>query len=617
MKKILSSILSLIIVFSIVSCGKDTADKTTDAPSANGPSSSHSDSDASGDENGIELKLSENGNVNAVIIYPEGANSLEQVANKLQMDILKKFDLYVECKEDSAVEYVESAVEILIGKTNRPESASAHEQLLGPSDYICGLYGNKIVITGMNSVAITSGYGYFISRSILSANPDDDFAYNSKNDLYFEGTAGCPIKTCAGNSLENYKIVFPKDSIKGEYYVATSLKHHLYYKVGLDLEIIDDSTPASGYEIIIGQTNRGLTPSIDKGNYEISVKEGNLCISAYDLYGYEEAFKFLSKELFVKKIEADILGADYVHAAKCKSVPTSNSEYRIMFNNCWGLCDYKEHFIDNRDENAAAMYLAFDADVIGINEYWPVMRESGAIKTLLEKNGYKEVEIPDYNRAKGNVMPVFYKESSVKVIYSTYTHYQWYANDSAYKSGTLTTADDSKGVTTVVFESLKTGERFIVSNTHFSSNYNVSNEVGTINRKIHIDTALGEINKVIELYPDIPVFLGCDYNATVSSEECKKLFDAQFKDCHEEATTVRGSDGASCHGAPTYVPELELFIPGPYSLGSNYKASIDHIFVLDSKNTVSVDVYETVLTDQAASFSDHAPVVVEFNLGQK
>lgn len=615
MKKFLSIFLaSVLIVLMFVSCNKDTSDQSQNSLPAN-DSGSDLPSDSTTEETDKEIKLSENGTANFIILYPEGNDSLSQLASKLQMEIMKSTNIYVSCKKDTAVEYDENAIEILIGNTNRPESKSAFDRLMGPSDYICELIGNKITITGKNLNAVTSAYSYFVSKAIIGATADADMIYNNKNDIYFEGRNGCPIKTCAGNPLEEYRIVYPKDSIKGEFYTAASLKHHLYYKVGLDLELSDDSVPVTGKEILVGQTNRGITPTVQEGKFEVSVVDGNLCISAADAYGYEEAFKYLSKDLFIRKTDANTLTEDFVINANSKSVPKNNSEYRIMFNNCWGLGDNVEFFIENRDENAAAMYLAFDADVIGLNEYWPAMRESGAINALLEKNGYKEVAVST-NRPHGNVMPVFYKESSVKVIYATYTHYQWYLDDAAYEKNQLTPADHSKGVTTVVFESLKTGERFIVCNTHLSSNWNVSYHVGTINRKLHINTAIGEINKVLAKYPDLPVFLGCDYNATVSSEECKLLFDAKFKDCHAEATTVRGTDAASCHDAPTYSSELKLFVAVSNNVGS-YSSSIDHIFLFDQKEQVKVDVYETVLTDLAASFSDHAPVVVEFNLNQK
>ena len=634
MKKIISLILALLII-SFVSCAKsnteqsqstdssslgsssDDSDTTEDSDNtSSSPSDEDSDTTDNTDETAVELILGENGSSTATIIYPEGNTVLSELASKLQMDIMRQFGIYVDCKKDTAVEYDENSIEILLGKTNRPESNEAYLELTGPADYVCRLYTNKIVITGMNATAVTSGYNYFAVKSINSAKSNETFVYSNEYDLFFPGAYNCPLKTCAGNPLESYKIVYPKDSINGEYYAATTIKHHLYYKVGLDLEVIDDSTPADGYEIIIGQTNRGLTPITPQGEYELSVKNGNLCISAGDIYGYEMAATYFAKKLFVNKISEDTLSSDFSASGKCNYVPQSNSEYRIMFNNCFGIGNNVTEFIANRDENAVALYLSYAPDVIGINEYWPAIRESGAIKDILESNGYKEVEIPDYNRKDGNVMPVFYKESSVKVLYATYTHYQWYYTDSAYESGTLSEADASKGVTTVVFESIETGERFIVCNTHFSADYNVSHQVAIVNRKIHIATCLKVLEEVTALYPDIPVFLGCDYNAEIDTEECLILLDAGFKDCHAEASTIRGNDGASCHGAPTYVKELEFYIAGYYTTDSNYKASIDHIFVLDNLDTVSVDVYETILTAQSASFSDHAPILIEFNINQ-
>ena len=562
------------------------------------------------------LDVIRDGECKVTFVYPARNETLFNEVERAAININNKFKVLPNCVIDTNKE--EGDYEILVGLTNRPESATAYERLERTNDYICELSGKKLVIVGKTDASTVAALMYFMFKCINGVSSTTETAFSAEFNTHFIGNYSVKATSVGETPLDKLTIVYPKDSTLGEYYTALSLRYHFYKNAGYDIPVIDDSVAASGKEIVIGNTSRGRTPEPEKDKYGISVSDGNLYVSADSLFGFIGACDYLTETLFSKNTAT--IAPDFSYTADADKIPERSGDFRVMFNNVWGLYVPTDNaYYANRDEYASAWFLAYMPDVIALNELWDGYRAEGVLTDTLTKNGYVEVIAPVESdkpvlqeKAKTNVLPIFYNPERVKLVESRYTHYEWYNGDTV-ESGT-TLADDSKGVTIAVFEGLDengngNGKRFIVCNTHFTSNHK-NPAHGKISRLLNIETAWNELQYFLEKYPDASVIMGCDYNASVTSDEVKKIVEYGFVNSHDEAEEK--NDIGSSHGYPVYNDILGFYTTPSYSQNTKYESSIDHIYRYG--NTIEEKYFETMTNDYTAMFSDHSPLLLEFNV---
>lgn len=553
-----------------------------------------------------------------VIIFPKGDNEAYNSAKNIAKQINLKFGTKLEYKNDSVLRTDSSRAEILVGATNRPESQNALKKLSRINDYLCEKDGKKLVILGHSTDALQDAEKHFISKFVTRAEgktlafaPSDSFI----NELNFR----VKLDSCAGNSLSDYTIIYPKNNSKGEYYVALSLREHLYSTVGLDIPVSSDECEPTKLEILIGNTNRNTAQTTSPDTFSVSVADGKLLISADSFYSYLAASKYLTYQLFSMITPPDTLCEGFSYSGNVsETAPAREGKYRVLFNNVWGLnTDFP---YANRPNYASSFYLAYSPDVIALNEYWDAMRSEGTLHTMLEEHGYVELiptakEAPSGNlrNPKSNVLPIFYNPDRLKVVEASYTHLKWYKSDS---SDELVYADDSKAIIIAVFEGLDengngNGERFIIANTHLTSNYMGSTH-GYRSRLHNVEELWNAILPVTEKYADVSVLVGCDFNSRINSDEINKLLNYGFKSCHETADTK--DDDNSIHSTPVYDPSLGFFTHGSTTSSTYSNGSIDHVFEYGSN--IDAKLFDTLKTGFSATFSDHSPLLLDFDVVQ-
>lgn len=602
MKKILCVVLMFLLLLPVVSSCRDSELNAEESQSL---------SDDASEAVLDALAIVENGKSDAIVVYPAKDLMAEELAESLCMWLQNRCGVNLRCASDTYMEADAGRVELLVGETNREESKRTVERIERTQDYICELIGNKLVLVGGSDSATQKAVKYFMSLYPAEQGQCADLLYFAKDNVHKVGTYSFDLPTCNGVSLAEYTIVYPKGAVKGEYYVALNLQYHLYRKCGVLLAVTDDFAPAAKNEILVGQTNRQKTPTVETGKFSLTVRDGSLCIAANDFFGFLSADEYLTTSLFHRSNQTKSLTEDYSYVGTAQTMPQKSGDFRVIFNNCWGVANTKNHYyIANRDEYAAAMYLAYQPDVIALNEYWDHMRSENVLHTTLIENGYAEVDV-SADWQYGNVMPVFYNPERLTVVKVKYVHYKWYTSLS---SETLSTADHSKGATIVVFEDKQSGERFIICNTHFAANTNGTEaekkELGQKNRLLHIQSAMEALEPIIAEYPEASVLLGCDYNAVIGSEECNTLMEEYgFVDCHD--TAENKDNDQSHHNYPDYDSELQYYVSGTMPSGG-YKSSIDHIFRLG--DTITEHTFDTLTTKYSTLFSDHAPLLLDFSV---
>lgn len=182
----------------------------------------------------------------------------------------------------------DSAYEILIGTTNRPQSETALSAMTGDgARYVIAVIGNKIVINGSNDDAVIIGTEYFINN-IASATSENGVLKLKENFSYT--SEPLEMANLISDNKLTYKIVFAKDldttfktsdtKDKTDYIVskAYAIRDMFEKKLGAKPEVSDDwvapgTATADLCEILVGTT--------DRDEYRAFLSE-----LGYDEYGY-------------------------------------------------------------------------------------------------------------------------------------------------------------------------------------------------------------------------------------------------------------------------------------------------------------------------------------------
>ena len=210
------------------------------------------------------------------------------------------------------------AFEILVGETNRPETKQAREYLMGLSDgrvndYIICTIGKKIVIYGVNFEALNSACKYFSENFIKAEGISGGIKH-----VYLTPTEG--LVDAAINQVKLGRFVFVKQRFNEAYVVSKQIedtKALLLEKTGYLLDIVEDHSAATDYEIIIGNANRdGVAKITDKDEYSIKVSGKKVYLN-----GGSPAAKAMAVSEFAKMLTAGaVTDADSVTGSYTEAV---------------------------------------------------------------------------------------------------------------------------------------------------------------------------------------------------------------------------------------------------------------------------------------------------------
>jgi len=542
-----------------------------------------------------------------VILYPKNDAVCKAQAEQLQGWFEAAYGVTLPVAEDASVACAAEACEILIGATNRSESAQLYARVGRPQDYACCVIGNKIVLIGYDSAitqkAVNSFYGTYLATVRDVAKP---LLVSASFERIVEGSYNIQLGYCAEMPLAKFNIIYPKDAIKGELYAVNLLRAHLYYEGKMKLTAKSDAGLATTKEIRIGAVNRTEKESAGEDEFVISVKNGNLYVVANDFYGYLAATKYLTETLFSPATPKDTLCEGFRYTGKVKDkIPEQTAEYRVMFYNvwCWGTA------VRERDDHVVALVTGYSPDVVGFNEYSnQIMDAEGTIKNLLAKNGYGKA--PAGNNGSGESV-LFYKTATTTLIEDRYM--ELVHGNTAHIG---------------VFESKLTGERYMAISVHFVDNikddtaetgsYYYSN--GVRKRKEQVDSLMLLIHALTEKYGELPIIMGGDFNSpavgrTMLGEKfvdaCEHLVEKYgFEDSLDAATVSDYVE--STHPYPIHDAVLGYFKPSGYYSDRTYVTAIDHIY--QRGDAIDAQFYDTLDNDFTCAISDHFPVILDFNL---
>ncbi len=252
------------------------------------------------DKSATPITVVKDGESNFIIIKPDEYNDDEtQAAISVFKAYKNSSNVNLKNVTDSTARE-EGVYEIIIGNTNRPETAKAKELMLEKSNMyadeyiICAVNGN-IVIYSPVSKNYAAAVEYYISTYIESAEIPGDLIY------ICEDTNAYNTVSVNGNTkLFEYSIV--RSAYDNSYLTQLeidALQTTLLEKTGYYVPVVRDRDLEAGEkEIIVGGSDReGQLETTDRDYYDVTVSGSKIYINGGSEYAVSVAVKEFTKAL--------------------------------------------------------------------------------------------------------------------------------------------------------------------------------------------------------------------------------------------------------------------------------------------------------------------------------
>lgn len=290
LKKLLFAMLALTLAIALVGCGGDGTGDDTSASDT----TTERVADTQAPDTSVSIKLT--GDVKYTIIRSEDADKdVISVASDMWKELRALLDSSNVTITDDFVKRQEDVdndnYEILLGLTNRPESAEALAALPTYLDYSVSVVGNKIVIAANTTERLKQAAECFMSHV---ACVDGVLIYTADNLTIVDSYRDYKIKnmTVGGKDISSCVIVVPKTNNDAELEFASELAAWLGENCGYTPAIVDDSTAPAACEIVLGKTSRAASAgmydtTLGRTGCKIKTLDGALIIAAETLGGYK------------------------------------------------------------------------------------------------------------------------------------------------------------------------------------------------------------------------------------------------------------------------------------------------------------------------------------------
>ncbi len=251
-----------------------------------------------------EYKLVSNGAPQYVIIYDYKAGP--QTKNAI-IKMVDAFAVYLGCKIEAKECYIDRTVdedivmekEILIGNTNRPESAIVADGKKA-NDYDMDIINGKVVIAGGSDAATAKAVSAFMAgfiyeqgdkpavesgkkmslmiyKNIVDEANDNNRFDVDEPDFTGVGTYSYNAATMAGARLDSYTLIYARDGAQKDTSRAFALELQSYIakEVGFELDAKKDAAIIrADYKIVVGDTtftDSAFAETLEDNEYYIAL----------------------------------------------------------------------------------------------------------------------------------------------------------------------------------------------------------------------------------------------------------------------------------------------------------------------------------------------------------
>lgn len=233
-------------------------------------------------------------------------SNIETAVKDIRSAIKNAFGCNVTVGKDGVIEDTDENYEILIGDTNREESAIAKERLINnrenyAGDFIIAVINDKICIQAIADNMFEVACQWFINTFCASAdsweylNTEYQFIYEAPIKNVIEGNS---INYVNGNNLGTYSVVLPR---RCSYMVGMGAEKftEFYREFGFDVPNYEDNVNREvEKEILFGDCDRQASKSVkvEGDNYIIKVIGNKIVIKGgNDLATYRGWLAFMTE----------------------------------------------------------------------------------------------------------------------------------------------------------------------------------------------------------------------------------------------------------------------------------------------------------------------------------
>lgn len=555
MKKFLTFFaLTALMLFPLSSCGEDTPEEPTET--------------AATEEVTYVISV-ENLAEYDIVRSEEASSELVSAVSELYKG-LREISTEVGLKDDfyraDLAEYAMGDYEIIVGNTNRPESAEFIKELRA-WDYGYVLRNDKIIIAGATDEYTAKAVKMFL-RNVVRGDISDGIFYSSDDDCVKIGSYPLDSLTVAnGNEqipIHNYSIVYSENGGGAERLCAEILSSEISDVTGYILEPVADSAEESEYEILIGRTNRGGdSPALSDNEFCIDVSDGTIHI-----YGDSSVSLLKAVNEFSDRIRPTakniVLEADSMHKYTFENTTMTAMSFNL-------LCGQLEH---ERVERVMQIIKNYLPDTIGVQE------ATRTWITLLEKEFgdlYGCVGEGRDGDTNGEYTAIYYNKSVFNLIEEGT---KW-LSDTPDVVSKVEESSLNRTFTYALLERRSDGQKIMAVNTHLE---HTSSEARDIQSAI--------LAKYIREYAEnYPVILTGDFNTESDTNAYATVLSGGVTNASEVAESASVSATFTNYGSAN--------------------ATIDFVFV--TEDTISVKNFKVCTEKINGNYpSDHHPVLIEY-----
>ncbi len=511
------------------------------------------------------------------IVRPEKvSDTLIERINNLYQTLEKEYDVAAykdDFYRDDVPSYRIGDYEILVGKTNRPETADFLSKLKY-NDFGYAQYGNKIVIAGHSDDATINAIQEFMFSVVEKKDGEEGVFYNNSYNFVKRFDYRIENLSIGENSILEYNIIYPKRNGNSEKVAAQMIADAIADVSGYVLDVVhDDEVEVSDCEILVGATNRNTDAEISAFASQISGLEAILTFDGkkINVYGATATALLVAANELTSKF-ADKNGDQVAVSLDASQICKYNdSILKAMSFNVWVSGKTVE-----RNERVISMVLKYLPDTVGFQEVDPVW-----LATLNSglKDQYAWVGEGRNGGASGEYNPIFYKKEVFNLIDSGT---RW-LSETPNRVSKVEESSLNRIYTFALLERKSDGERIMIVNTHFDHTSAAAREKQA--------EVLIEYLKTITEYP---VVLTGDFNCESNSKAYSTILSSGVINSYDVADN-------RINRSATFT-----------NYGSSNKI-IDFVFV--SPQGTAVTTYrvcdEMINGDYP---SDHHPVLIEYTI---
>ena len=223
------------------------------------------------------------------IIVPEGGASdgMAEALNELMTLFEERWGITLKLRDDFVVEgmpeFSEGQYEILVGETNRKESAEVFTDVKKCDDYEVRMSGDKLVIVGYNEAQLAVAIRSVIDE--INAIPEDaDYFFDESMQISFKGTYAIGEILIGETDISKYTVVYKHGDVCKA--LATMMADKILEKTGYSLNVVDDENASDeGKKILIGNTKFNTVDMPDEDGYYIGVDVDNISLCSTTVSG--------------------------------------------------------------------------------------------------------------------------------------------------------------------------------------------------------------------------------------------------------------------------------------------------------------------------------------------